>query len=66
RIPGNVMAEVVYNDRTVARATLDVAQLGIVFGLDPSMFTDRKAPAYVRFDPASGAVVEIGTANSQQ
>ncbi len=33
----------------------------IVFGIDPDMFTDKKAPAYVVFDAQTGAIREIGT-----
>lgn len=63
RIPGEASVAVVYEGRTIARTTLKVAQLGYVFGLDPAMFSDKKAPAYVHFDPTTGEVIEIGTAN---
>lgn len=40
---------------------MDVAQYGIVFGLDPKMFTDKKAPAYLLLDPVTGAIKVLGT-----
>lgn len=60
-VPGEANVSVVYNGRTLASKRVQVAQLGVVFGLDPTMFTDKKAPAYVHFDPSTGSVVEIGS-----
>ncbi len=60
-IPGEAAVSIVYQGRTVATANVAVAQLGVVFGLDPAQFTDKKAPAYVRFNPVNGSIVEIGT-----
>ena len=60
-IPGKATFSIKYENRTLASSTFDIAQLGVVFGLDPGMFTDRKAPAYVIFNPATGAIVELGT-----
>lgn len=63
RIPGKASVAVLDGSREVASATIDVAQYGVVFGLDPNLFTDKKAPAYGIFHPVTGAIVEIGTAN---
>ncbi len=38
-----------------------MAQMGVVFGLEPNLFTDKKEPAYVIFDPTTGAIRELGT-----
>ncbi|MDE6077752.1 MAG: DUF4831 family protein, partial [Muribaculaceae bacterium] len=43
----------------------DMAQFGVVFGLNPTLFTDKKAPSYAVFDPATGALREIGTAKEE-
>ena len=40
-----------------AQVSLD--QLGIVFGLNPALFTDKKEPYKVIFDPATGAVLDL-------
>ena len=37
-------------------------QFGVVYGLAPNAFTDRKAPIFVIFDPATGAIVTQGPA----
>lgn len=63
RIPGRAKIEVRCDNNTVASRTLDVAQLGVVFGLNPALFTDKREPAMVVFDPATGSVVELGPAN---
>ena len=61
RIPGKAKATVSYDGKRFANLTVDVAQYGIVFGIDPALFTDKKAPAYVIFNPTTGAITEIGT-----
>ena len=58
-VPGTAMVSVNYNGRTVASAEVSLAQLGIVFGLNPSLFTDKKEPYMAVFDPATGAVVKL-------
>ncbi len=58
-IPGTALVSVSYAGRVIANADVPLAQLGIVFGLNPSLFTDRKAPYKVVFDPTTGAVVEL-------
>ncbi|MDE6459966.1 MAG: DUF4831 family protein [Paramuribaculum sp.] len=60
-VPGEATFTAVMNGKTLAKLTAEVAQYGIVFGLEPSIFTDKKAPAYAIFDPATGAIRELGT-----
>ena len=69
RIPGTANVSVSYDGRTLAEGTFDVAQYGVVYGLDPSMFTAKKAsfgtknsPSYLHFNPLTGAVSRIGVA----
>ena len=61
RIPGTARVTLSYDDETLAEDTFDVAQYGVVFGLDPSLFTNKKAPSYLHFNPLTGAVRELGT-----
>ena len=61
-IPGTALVTVDYEGREVANMELDLAQLGVTFGLDPALFTDKKAPSMVRFDPNTGAILLIGPA----
>lgn len=61
RIPGEATAIVSFDGRELAKERFSVAQYGVVFGLEPALFTDKKAPAYLRFNPLSGSVRELGT-----
>ena len=61
RVPGTAGVTAEFDGRQLDSHDLDVAQYGVVFGLEPGMFTDKKAPAYAVFNPASGALVELGT-----
>jgi len=60
-IPGKATVTVSYDGKEHASRSIDVAQYGVVFGLEPNLFTDKKAPAYVIFNPVTGAITEIGT-----
>ena len=56
-IPGQLSATVSYEGDTYCTATLSASQLGIVYGLAPNSFTDRKAPIAILYDPATGAIL---------
>lgn len=60
RIPGTADVSVGYGGRQMAAVSIQVAQYGVVFGLDPGLFTAKKSPAYLHFDPETGAVLELG------
>lgn len=60
-IPGKADVTLTYNGKRMAQETVQVAQFGVDFGLEPKMFTDKKAPAYVIFNPETGAIKELGT-----
>ena len=61
-MPGKARFTFTYEGKKVAEHTFDVAQLGVEFGLDPNLFSNKKAPSYVKFYPETGAVKEIGAA----
>jgi len=61
RIPGQATLSLFFDGKRVAREKFDIAQYGVVFGLEPGLFTDKKAPSYLRFFPLTGAIREIGT-----
>lgn len=60
RIPGSATVSLSYDGHTLESVTMDVAQYGVVFGLDPSLFVDKKAPSYLIVNPVTGAVSELG------
>ncbi|MDE6801192.1 MAG: DUF4831 family protein, partial [Muribaculaceae bacterium] len=60
-LPGKVAVKVSDMDGSLAELDTQMAQFGVVNGLKPNTFTDKKAPAYAVFNPATGAIVELGT-----
>ena len=61
-IPGTARVTVSYGGNIVGEADVPLAQLGVTFGLDPSLFSNKKSPSMAQFDPATGAVVLIAPA----
>ena len=59
-IPGKAKASLTYNGKNIFYGEFQVAQFGVVFGLAPNMFDNKKAPAHVTFYPETGAIREIG------
>jgi hypothetical protein len=62
-IPGTADITLSYNGKQLARQTVELAQLGCTFGIDPTLFTDKKAPSYVEFSPVTGAIVKLDVIN---
>lgn len=58
-IPGSAEIAISYGGRTLSSTVYDLAQLGVVFGIDPALFADRKAPYFVQFSPVTGAIVRL-------
>lgn len=61
RIPGKARIDISFDGSMMASEELDIAQYGVVFGLDPGLFTDKKAPAYLLLSPTTGSILELGT-----
>ena len=59
-IPGRALITLTYEGQTIAREEISLAQLGVTFGLDPGLFTDKKQPSKLQLDPATGAIVLLG------
>lgn len=62
-IPGQALVTVSAQGKEYASKEVDLAQSGIVYGMAPSNFTDKKAPVFLLFDPATGAAAEVGPVN---
>ncbi len=65
RIPGRARVDVRFRGNTIASREVAIAQLGAVFGLNPSLFSDKREPWQVIFNPDNGAVLELGPAQLQ-
>ena len=61
KIPGTAAVRIDFNGDRIYDKSIDMAQFGIVFGLDPGLFTDKKSPAYLLLDPVTGAIRELGS-----
>ena len=64
-IPGDATVEISYDGQTVAAVPVQLAQFGVTFGIDPDVFTDRKAPSMLQLDPATGAIRLLAPVNRQ-
>lgn len=62
RIPGELRATVIYEGDAYATRDLAASQLGIVYGLAPNSFTDKKAPIYIIYDSTTGGILRQGAA----
>lgn len=60
KIPGTARIGLSFGGRTLYERELEMGQYGVVFGLNPNLFTDKKSPSYVIFDTATGGVSRIG------
>lgn len=58
-IPGAAKVSIIFNGKRIASERVALAQGGVTFGLDPALFTDKKAPSKLLLDPATGSVVEL-------
>lgn len=64
-IPGAAEISISYLGKTLYSKEFEIAQFGMIFGLDPQLFTDKKSPSFAVFDPATGAVKEIGAVKNE-
>ena len=60
-IPGAANVKISTITQTLYQQELEFAQFGINFGLNPTVFSSKKEPSYAVFDPATGAILEIGS-----
>lgn len=59
-LPGSAMVTITSLGRKIYEEEIPMAQFGTTFGLDPSLFTDKKEPSFATFDPVTGALLELG------
>lgn len=59
-IPGTVKATLSFLGRTLCEQEVELAQFGVKFGLNPVLFSAKKDRSFATFDPATGALREIG------
>jgi len=59
-IPGRASFTVDFGRKSFPATSFEIAQLGIVYGLAPDFFTNKKEPGYVIFNPSTGGILELG------
>ncbi|MDE7426579.1 MAG: DUF4831 family protein [Muribaculaceae bacterium] len=64
-IPGEARFTISFRGNTLYQAPVALAQLGVTFGLDPGLFTDKKAPSMLQWDPSTGGIILLGPAGQQ-
>lgn len=60
-IPGRARVKISYGGEVFHESVFEAAQYGVVYGISPKLFTDKKAPAYMLFEPTTGALHELGS-----
>lgn len=60
-VPGTAELTISDGTKTWFSEAFEMSQFGTTFGLNPAIFTDKKEPSYAIFDPATGALKELGT-----
>ena len=65
-VPGAADITVSFQGKTLWSKEVEIAQFGVVFGLDPQLFSDKKSPSYAVFDPSTGALKEIGSLKEEE
>lgn len=64
-IPGSAQVSITSQGKKFYGKELMLAQMGMTFGLDPLLFTDKKEPSFAVFDPVTGALLQIGSVSDR-
>ena len=65
-IPGAAEITVSYNGKVLGSKTVDLAQLGATFGIDPDLFTNKKSPMQATFSPVTGTLLSLEPINAAE
>ena len=59
-IPGKAQITITCDGNRMAQTSVNIAQLGVNFGVDPELFSNKKQASFAKFDPRTGAILELG------
>ncbi len=59
-IPGEAEVTISNGKQTLFQERILIAQFGVIFGLDPTLFTDKKKPSCATFYPHTGGLQQVG------
>lgn len=61
-IPGKATCSLRYDGKVIDSQEFEMAQFGVVYGMDPKGFSDKKEPLFLQFNPVTGAAAAVGPA----
>lgn len=64
-IPGAAKVSLTLKGKTLWSEEIDCAQFGVQFGLQPSLFSEKKSRSYATFNPTTGALEQIGETDAE-
>ena len=64
-LPGTANLSLTFGNKTLFSKDFQMSQFGITFGLNPTLFTDKKEPSFAVFNPTTGALIELGQLKNQ-
>ncbi len=59
-IPGTAKVSLKHDGKSLWQQEMEFSQFGVVFALNPSLFSAKKEQSYAVFNPVTGALKEIG------
>lgn len=59
-VPGTAEVAISFRGKKIANQQVELAQLGVAYGLDPKIFVEKKSPAFLLFNPATGGISTLG------
>lgn len=59
-IPGAAKISITTLGKTLYEKEIELAQLGVKFGLAPTLFSSKKDRSFAEFNPVTGGLIEIG------
>lgn len=62
-LPGAARISLSLNGKTLWSEEIECSQYGVQFGLQPSLFSDKKSRSYAIFNPTTGALEKIAEVN---
>lgn len=65
-LPATVNLSLSHGNKTLFSKDFQMSQFGTTFGLNPTLFTDKKEPSFAIFNPATGALMELGQIKNAQ
>lgn len=60
QIPGAAQFSITCDGELLGSCQANLAQLGVTYGLDPKIFSDKRTTGFATFNPVTGGVITVG------